>query len=505
MSSNFTKIAKGISIGVLTADPGDGQNGDIYYNSTSNIFRKYENGMWLNLSGASANVFDDITLTPQMSDPGSPVEGMIFMSDGTSRAEGLWIYVNGGWNQITGLRYQEFTFKDGVMVATASTANITLASLVIGLVVDGITLQLDDRVLLKNQTTSSENGVYLITAGAPVRHSTADTATKLSRYVAYVGWGGYADGNDSGNRVGITAITNVPTVSQLKAYYQDNVLSTLSDTQSWKLLGTDAITALQFIVPSAVYELDIEFTGAGGGAGGGAGVNDNQTPAGCGGGGGGAGYFPVKTKVKVNPNETISILLGVPGTPGKGGLRVGSGSANAPGTAGIAGGLTRVYGTFFYLKGAGGTAGSAGQSAATTPGGSSLTPSYPNSSNAQAGGAGGWVATLGGTSGSSAQDTHNALNPSIGGAAGGGGRGGCGGGGGGTGAVNGPNGGDGGTHISTGPANSPPNSGLPGLDAQKGAGGSGGGGSRTGNSSGTNGAAGGHGGFGGGAYIKISY
>ena len=42
------------------------------------------------------------TYNPQSADPANPTEGMVFRSDGTSRAEGLWEYKNGEWQQIGG-------------------------------------------------------------------------------------------------------------------------------------------------------------------------------------------------------------------------------------------------------------------------------------------------------------------------------------------------------------------------------------------------------------------
>lgn len=64
-----------------------------------------------------------------------------------------------------------------VYARAASTANGTLASAFAnGSVVDGVTLATGDRVLLKNQTTGAENGVYVVKAsGAPDR--AADFAT----------------------------------------------------------------------------------------------------------------------------------------------------------------------------------------------------------------------------------------------------------------------------------------------------------------------------------------
>lgn len=50
MANDFTKIEKGLTLGALASDPSGGLNGDIYYNTTTNKFRKYENGAWKNLS-----------------------------------------------------------------------------------------------------------------------------------------------------------------------------------------------------------------------------------------------------------------------------------------------------------------------------------------------------------------------------------------------------------------------------------------------------------------------
>ena len=63
-----------------------------------------------------------------------------------------------------------------VPVRAASTANVTLATDVEnGDALDGVTLATDDRILLKNQTTASENGPYTVNAsGAPTRAVDAD-------------------------------------------------------------------------------------------------------------------------------------------------------------------------------------------------------------------------------------------------------------------------------------------------------------------------------------------
>lgn len=64
-------------------------------------------------------------------------------------------------------------------VVAASTANVTVSSAPATL--DGVTLTANDRVLLKNQTTGAENGIYVYasTGAALTRATDADTAAKL--------------------------------------------------------------------------------------------------------------------------------------------------------------------------------------------------------------------------------------------------------------------------------------------------------------------------------------
>lgn len=66
-------------------------------------------------------------------------------------------------------------------VKAATTTNGTLASAYEnGDTIDGITLSTGDRILLKNQTTQTENGIYTVNAsGAPTRATDADTAAEL--------------------------------------------------------------------------------------------------------------------------------------------------------------------------------------------------------------------------------------------------------------------------------------------------------------------------------------
>ena len=73
---------------------------------------------------------------------------------------------------------QALDIKDSVRVAT--TANITISTaLNVGDTIDGITLADGDRVLVKDQSTGSENGIYV--AGAtPVRSGDANTSAEVT-------------------------------------------------------------------------------------------------------------------------------------------------------------------------------------------------------------------------------------------------------------------------------------------------------------------------------------
>jgi hypothetical protein len=72
-------------------------------------------------------------------------------------------------NLVTGLGW-----KNTVRVGT--TANITLLGTQ---TIDGVAVVVGDRVLVKNQTTTTQNGIYLVSAGAWTRTTDADTGAEL--------------------------------------------------------------------------------------------------------------------------------------------------------------------------------------------------------------------------------------------------------------------------------------------------------------------------------------
>lgn len=98
-------------------------------------------------------------------------------------------------------------------VKAASTANIAALSGVI--TIDGISLVAGDRVLLKNQTTASQNGIYVVSATAWARSDDASTWAELVSAYVFVEQGatnadnGFLITVDAGGSLGTTDITVV--------------------------------------------------------------------------------------------------------------------------------------------------------------------------------------------------------------------------------------------------------------------------------------------------------
>lgn len=92
---------------------------------------------------------------------------------------------------------QGFDWKQSARVA--STTNGTLStSFANGSVVDGVTLATGDRILIKNQTTGSENGIYTVNAtGAPTRATDADLSADLTAGATIFISEGTSQGNSS--------------------------------------------------------------------------------------------------------------------------------------------------------------------------------------------------------------------------------------------------------------------------------------------------------------------
>ena len=77
-------------------------------------------------------------------------------------------------------------WKDSVIVASVSNGNLA-SDFENGDSLDGVTLSTGQRILIKNQTTASENGIYTVNAsGAPTRASDMDTGDSAAANAVFV-------------------------------------------------------------------------------------------------------------------------------------------------------------------------------------------------------------------------------------------------------------------------------------------------------------------------------
>lgn len=310
---------------------------------------------------------------------------------------------NGTWN------YTELTITTpSFNVRVATVVNGALATAFEnGDTVDGVVLATSDKILLKNQTASTENGVYTVNAsGAPTRDPSYDTFSELN----YAG-------------VHVTA----GTVNTNTDWFQNNILTSLSDAQSWSKNQTIAFT-----VPAiGVNELIIEGSGSGGGGGGGGGSGATRGQ----GGAGGAGATPQRMRVNVTGGQLLNALVAFKGLGGTAGA--GTPTAGGNGGDGTASTLTGSGVDLYFPGGSGGLGGAANSTTATA----NTTTYTVTMDGALSVGIGGGSNSLGNVAGVSANRTPLVGNPATGGAAGGATTRGTAGGGGGSGFAKGGNGG----------------------------------------------------------------
>ena len=144
---------------VLASAPVSPVAGQAYYNSVSGTLQVYTGAAWRvlgtldQISAPAADVSLNSHKITSLSDPASA-------QDAATKN-----YVD---NAIQGLSWKD-------TARAASTANVTVSSP--GTAIDGITLANGDRVLLKSQTTGSENGIYTFNGSAAAMTRTADAST----------------------------------------------------------------------------------------------------------------------------------------------------------------------------------------------------------------------------------------------------------------------------------------------------------------------------------------
>jgi phage-related tail fiber protein len=117
-------------------------------------------------------------------------------------------------------------------VRAATTNNITLSGTQ---TIDGVAVVTNDRVLVKNQTSASQNGIYIVAAGAWSRATDADTWNELISAFTFVEEGtansdtGWVSTTNAGGTLGTTSVSFVQ-FSAAGAYAAGNGLTLTGNT-----------------------------------------------------------------------------------------------------------------------------------------------------------------------------------------------------------------------------------------------------------------------------------
>lgn len=216
-----------VKIHQLASDPGSPVDGQIWYNTTSKVYKGRMNGTVVVfatvadlanfITASSTTTFTNKTF--DANGTGNSISNIeladfaagvieITLTGGSSslaRADAVKTYVD---NAVQGLKW-----KDAVRVATTGAGTLA-SSFANGQVIDGITLATGDRILIKDQAAGAENGIYVVAAsGAPTRATDADLATEVWKLAVYVLLGTanaglvFANNNTTSPTLGSTALT----------------------------------------------------------------------------------------------------------------------------------------------------------------------------------------------------------------------------------------------------------------------------------------------------------
>ena len=136
MTANVLKFGSPIRTARLAANPGSAENGEIFYNTTSNLLSYYENSAWQQVASRTY------------------VQSFAAGLDPKETVQAATITV-----------LPDVTYNNGV-----SGVGATLTADVDGVIptIDGVTLTVGARLLVKNQAASLQNGIYNLTDAGSV-------------------------------------------------------------------------------------------------------------------------------------------------------------------------------------------------------------------------------------------------------------------------------------------------------------------------------------------------
>jgi len=152
----------------LSSAPATPAAGQIYFNTTANVYEVYNGTAWVSFlpsNSSLATIAAANASASAIAASGQKITGLADPTDAQDAATKAYVDA-----ARTGL-----DVKASVRVAT--TANITLSGTQ---TIDGVSLSVGDRVLVKNQSTASENGIYDVAESTWARSADANTSAEVT-------------------------------------------------------------------------------------------------------------------------------------------------------------------------------------------------------------------------------------------------------------------------------------------------------------------------------------
>jgi hypothetical protein len=186
----------------LASDPGTPVAGQLYFNSTGGVLviKFYTGSTWITLGR-----LDQIS---------APTSDVSFNSQKATNLATPTAGTDGANKDYVDSVAQGLDIKASVRAAT-TVAGTLASSFIAGASIDGVTLVLGDRILLKNQAAQAENGIRVVTAGTPTRATDFDAWTEVPGAFVFVEEGtanadtGWVCSANAGGTLDTTAITFV--------------------------------------------------------------------------------------------------------------------------------------------------------------------------------------------------------------------------------------------------------------------------------------------------------
>jgi hypothetical protein len=186
----------------LSSAPGSPSEGQMYFDTTLHMFGVYQNSAWAyyadktyllaraNHTGtqtaSTISDFDTQVRTSRLDQMAAPTADVSVNSHKITNVSTPTLANDAANKQYVDDAVAGLSWKDEVVAATTAAGTLA-SSFANGQTVDGVTLATGNRILIKNQATASENGIYTVNAsGAPTRATDADTAAKIMGSAVYV-------------------------------------------------------------------------------------------------------------------------------------------------------------------------------------------------------------------------------------------------------------------------------------------------------------------------------